>query len=79
MTSRSRGIWVVILMLLTPAVVLPLVVGLDDRVEPRLAGFPFFFWFQLALILFSCAVTGIAYVLSTRADRLDRLEREERG
>ena len=48
MTSRSRSIRLLILLLLAPAVVLPLLVGLYDRVEPTLGAFPFYFWFQMA-------------------------------
>ena len=81
MTSRSRNIRLLILVLLAPAVVLPLVVGLYDRVDPTLFDFPFFFWFQMLLIVLSCVVTGIAYFLAEHADRLDRQARgdQERG
>ena len=50
---RSGPLWVLIVVLLTPPVVIPLLVGLYDRTEPTLGGFPFFFWFQFALILMS--------------------------
>ena len=42
--------WTLITLLLAPAVVIPLLVPLYDRTDPELFGFPFFFWFQLALI-----------------------------
>ena len=42
--------WTLIVLLLAPAVVVPLLVPLYDRIDPELFGFPFFFWFQLALI-----------------------------
>ena len=70
--SRSRVVWAGILVLLAPAVVVPLIVPLYDRVDPTLAGFPFFFWFQLAMILFCTVVTGIGFFLARYADRLDR-------
>ncbi len=79
MTSRSRNIRLLVLLLLAPAVVLPLVVGLYDRVDPTLFDFPFFFWFQMLLIVFSCVVTGIAYFLSEHADRLDRRARTDQA
>jgi uncharacterized membrane protein YhdT len=79
MSRRSRAVWALILLLLTPAVVVPLMVPLFDQVDPTLAGFPFFFWFQLALILFSCLVTGIAFFLARHADRLDREDRARAG
>ena len=78
MTSRSRSIRLLILLLLAPAVVLPLLVGLYDRVEPTLGAFPFYFWFQMLLVLVCCGVTGIAYFLAEHADRLDRDARDDR-
>jgi hypothetical protein len=70
--SRSRGLWVLIIVLLTPAIVLPLIVPLYDKVDPKLVGFPFYFWFQFALILMSAALTVTAFALSRTADRRDR-------
>jgi Protein of unknown function (DUF3311) len=65
----SSGLWVLIVVLLLPPVVLPLWVPLYDKTDPTLWGFPFFYWFQFALILMSAALTSIAFALSTRADR----------
>lgn len=70
--TRARG-WLLILALLTPAVVLPLWVSLYDREEPRLGGFPFFFWFQFALIGVAVVLTVAAYVVGNRVARLDRV------
>ena len=69
----SRGRWTLILLLLAPAVLLPLWVSLYDREEPTLGGWPFFFWFQMALIIFAVAVTAVAYALVQHADREDRV------
>lgn len=71
MTSRAR--WSVICLLLLPAVVLPLWVGLYDREDPKLFSFPFYYWFQFALILLAVALTLPAYFLALRADRADRV------
>jgi hypothetical protein len=70
--TRSTGLWVVILVILAPAVVIPLWVPLYDRTDPTLWGFPFFYWFQLALILMSAALTLVAYGLARIADRRRR-------
>ena len=76
--SPSRGLWILIIVLLIPAVVLPLSVPLYDKVDPRLNGWPFFYWFQMALILFATALTVVAYALSRIADRKDREARGQR-
>jgi uncharacterized membrane protein len=74
--SPSRGLWILIVVLLLPAVVLPLWVPLYNRTEPELNGWPFFYWFQMALIPFATLLTVIAFALSRIADRKDR---EARG
>jgi hypothetical protein len=65
----STGLWALIILVLLPAVVLPLWVPLFDKTDPSLFGFPFFFWFQFALILMAAALTLGAYGLSLIADR----------
>ncbi len=72
----SRGTWIGICVLLAPAVVLPLLVWLYDKEDPTLFGFPFYFWFQLALIPFAVVLTVIAYYLAKGADRRDRAARD---
>ena len=82
-SSRSRGtsraLWILVLVLLAPAMVVPLLVPLYDRAEPTLWGFPFFFWFQFALIVGAAIITLTAFVISTRADARDRAERRARS
>jgi hypothetical protein len=70
--SSSRGLWIVIWVLLAPAAILPLVVGIYDRTDPELAGFPFYFWFQFALIPVAAVLTLAAFVLAKKADQRDR-------
>lgn len=67
----STGLWALIIVILLPAVVLPLWVPLFDKTDPTLFGFPFFFWFQFALILLSAVLTSVAYGLSQVAHRRD--------
>jgi len=76
--GTSRSLWILILVLLTPAVVVPLLVPLYDQVDPTLFGFPFFFWFQFALIVGAAVLTLTAFVISTRADARDRAARRGR-
>ena len=69
-TGRSStGLWVAIIVILVPPVVVPLWVPLYDKTDPTLFGFPFFFWFQFALILLSAVLTSAAYGLALLADR----------
>ena len=65
--------WILITLLLAPAVVIPLLVPIYARNDPELFGFPFFFWFQFALILLAVALTLPAYFLAIHADRHDRV------
>jgi hypothetical protein len=69
---RQTGLWVLIVVILVPAVVIPLWVPLYDKTDPSLWGFPFFYWFQFAMILMAASLTAIAYVLSRVADRRRR-------
>jgi len=70
--TSTGGLWTLICVLLAPAVVIPLLVPLYDSEDPTLFGFPFYFWFQLALIPVAVVLTGIAYYLALGADRRDR-------
>lgn len=72
-SDRGRGRWALILVLLAPAVILPLWVSLYDRQEPTLGGWPFFFWFQMALIVVAVGLTLAAYRLAQAADRDSRV------
>jgi len=76
--GSSRGLWVLIYCLLVPAVVVPLLVPLYDKADPTLFGFPFYYWFQFALIIGAAILTLSAYVVSTKADARDRSARLER-
>jgi hypothetical protein len=38
------------------------------RVEPRLGGFPFFYWYQILWIFLSAVCTLVAYLLVRRED-----------
>jgi uncharacterized membrane protein (DUF4010 family) len=51
--------------LLAAAIVVPLLVGVYDREDPTLFGFPFFYWFQFLLIPFASAATYVAFRLVT--------------
>lgn len=76
--GSTRGHWSLIYLLLAPAVVVPLLVPIYDRTDPTLFGFPFYFWFQFALILGSAVLTVSAYAVASRADAQDRAARRAR-
>jgi uncharacterized membrane protein len=51
--------------LLVP-VLLPLLTPLYNRVEPRLLGMPFFYWFQLGLAALSTLVISAVHLVRGR-------------
>jgi nitrate/nitrite transporter NarK len=55
--------------LLAVAIVVPLLVGVYDREDPTLFGFPFFFWFQFVLIPVASGATYAAFKLVTPTGR----------
>jgi len=76
--DSSRGLWVLVLLLLAPAVVVPLLVPLYDQTDPTLWGFPFYYWFQFALILGSAFLTITAFLVAREAERRARTSRGTR-
>ncbi len=75
--SNDRSAWN---WLLVPAIVIPLLVPLYNRVEPTLFGWPFFYWGQLAFIALGVATTSIVYQKTkTRTDRDTDLSRSATG
>jgi uncharacterized membrane protein len=65
-SDRSPWNW-----LLLVGIVLPLLVPLYNRVEPRLFNWPFFYWFQLALVAVGVITTSLVY-RATRRSSSDR-------
>ncbi len=64
--SRQRR-WYVYALLAIPFVG-TLWVPFYDAVEPRLAGVPYFYWYQFAWIGIGAVVTGAAYFLTREPD-----------
>jgi hypothetical protein len=73
--TSSRGLWILICVLLAPPVVGPLLVGLYARTDPTLLGFPFYFWAQMLMIPVAVVLTVAAYYLAKEAERRDRATR----
>ena len=63
MTDNRRGQsgWSWWYLLFVALFLVALWVPLYNRVEPTLLGMPFFYWFQLVLILVGAVVTAIVY------------------
>jgi ABC-type transport system involved in cytochrome c biogenesis permease component len=76
--TAPTGVWVAVGVLLFIPIVLPLLVGTYAKETPKLAGVPFYFWWQFALIIVSAVCTVIAYVVVMRVER-ERRERRAMG
>jgi membrane protein implicated in regulation of membrane protease activity len=63
------GVAVVALVLLAIPVVLLLIVPLYARSTPELWGFPFFYWFQMLMVIVASVLTYLAYALVQNARR----------
>jgi Protein of unknown function (DUF3311) len=62
--STSRLRYLPRLLLLIPFAAL-IWVPFYNRVEPELAGVPFFYWYQLAWILIGAALVFLVYLIET--------------
>jgi hypothetical protein len=58
--------------LLALSIVVPLLVSTYAKDEPRLWGFPFFYWYQLFWVFISAATVSIAYRLVMGVERKRR-------
>jgi hypothetical protein len=59
--------------ILLVATVLPLLVSTYDQDSPRLWGFPFFYWYQLAWVFFAALCCSLAfYLLKREREAYDR-------
>lgn len=48
------------------ATVVPLLVPTYDQINPRLFGFPFFYWYQLAWVFLAAGFCSVAFLLLKR-------------
>jgi len=69
------GAKLLLAVLLLVPIVVPLVVPLYARETPELAGIPFFFWFQFALIPVASLLVVAAYLVTTRYENEHRSQR----
>ena len=66
--ARRRGFRPIHLLLLVPYVAV-LWVPLYNRIEPEIAGIPFFYWYQLIWIVLGAGVLLPIYLLEERGRR----------
>lgn len=62
-SARFTARHLLVYALFLAVVVVALWVPLYNRIEPSLAGIPFFYWFQIAWIVVCAVVVAVAYVL----------------
>jgi hypothetical protein len=60
---QAKNGWYALLLL---QFVLALCVPFYNKVEPSLAGIPFFYWYQLLMILVGAVLTAIVYFVTER-------------
>jgi CBS domain containing-hemolysin-like protein len=73
--GSTRGLWVVVGVLLAVGIVMPLLVNTYDSETPTLWGFPFYYWYQFLLIPIVSVLTFIAFKISETATDRDRAAR----
>jgi len=57
---------IVVGVLLLVGIVVPLLVGTYAKVEPRLFGFPFFYWYQLLWVFIAAGICFLSFTLLKR-------------
>ncbi|MDQ0618946.1 DUF3311 domain-containing protein [Arthrobacter globiformis] len=67
-----RAPYVIAGVLLSVAILLPLMPQTYSFSAPALGGMPFFYWYQLLWVPISAALSGVAYWLVTTEDRRRR-------
>ena len=64
--SRLTPTKVAVSGILLVGIVVPLLVPTYDQKEPRLFGFPFFYWYQLIWVFICAALCGLSFWLLKR-------------
>ena len=58
--------------LLAVAIIAPLVVPLYARIDPKLFGMPFFYWYQILSVFIEAFILWITYLIVIREDNRRR-------
>ena len=68
---------IVVVVILLVAIIVPLLVPTYDQKEPRLFGFPFFYWYQLLWVFLCAGLVGLSFWLLQRERAAYRREHGE--
>jgi hypothetical protein len=66
---------IAVTLILITAIVVPLLTSTYARVEPRLFGFPFFYWYQFLWVFLAAGACWLSLVLLQRENRQHRARR----
>ena len=77
-STRNKGVWWLVGLLLLVPIVVPLIVPIYAREEPSLLGFPFFFWYQFLWIIIAAALCTFCFRIVSAQERRDRESRDRR-
>ena len=69
----------VVAAILMIGIIVPLLVSTYDRIDPKLFGFPFFYWYQLAWVFIAAGLCLLSFVLLQRERAAYRRTQPERG
>jgi hypothetical protein len=65
--------------ILLVAIVVPLLVPTYDQIDPRLFGFPFFYWYQLAWVFLAAGLVAVSFLLLKREQSAYRREHPQQS
>ena len=65
--------------ILLVGIIVPLLVPTYDQIDPRLFGFPFFYWYQLAWVFIAAGLCLLSFVLLQRERAAYRRAHPEGG
>ena len=70
---------IVVSVILLIAIIVPLLVPTYDQPNPRLFGFPFFYWYQLLWVFICAGLCGLSFWLLKRERDAARAQHGEVG
>ena len=74
--SPTKAIVAVLLLI---GIVVPLLVGTYDQINPKLFGFPFFYWYQLLWVFIAAGLCALSFLLLKREREAYERRQDDRG